>query len=311
MKKLIYIFIFTFVFFNSCVNAELDWSNINELNNIDTNSVFEDEYYSVNYDDLTHQPSGNYFYSKEDSASLIGIDVQQIQLGDDFNYHTIYNQEMLSEIENTVSSVFKKDISSSTLLKEQSISTFAKYPCFSYQYEIEMVENYVCNCWYYIIFSDNYRYEVAIFSYDESFINNATVSNFINSFKIKDTTNICTPTVKNEIAPSADNTTTSEFQSPYADYTLKDWIVNILFTAIIYLFFPILIKLIHKEGFKSSTAFWISFSNFFIIKFILSLLINIEFNTNTAWLYLIIAHAILTNKNEYTDSHDSKPLSYL
>ncbi len=309
MKKIIYFSIFCLLFFCASVNAESDWSSIKELNNNDTKSVFEDEYYSVNYGDLTHQPSGNYFYSKEDSASLIGIDVQQIQLGDDFNYHTIYNQEMLSEIENTVSSVFKKDISSSTLLKEQSISTFSKYPCFFYHYTFETIQDSISNCWYYAVFSDNYRYEITIFSDDESFINSVTVSNFISSFKIKDTTNICTPTVKNEIVPTTGNTTTSEYKYPYAGYTLKDWIIDILLTAIVYLFFPILIKLIHKKGFKSSTAFWINFSNFLIIKIILSLLTDTEFNITTAWMYLIIGQIILTNKNEYTDSQNSKPLT--
>lgn len=298
MKKIIYLLFFGLLLFSTSVNAELDWDNIRKLNNINTEAFFESECYSVNHYNFNHFTLDNYdkFSSKEDSSSIIGIDVQKVYLGNYYNYNTLYTQKNLNELGDTVLSVFQKDISQSTLLKEQNISTFSKYQCFSYRYTIEAVEDYIYNCWYYIIFSDNYKYEVAIYSYDESFINDVNLSSFINSFEIKDTTNICTPKIKNEIVQSdnSDTSVISEWKSPYENYTVKDWISNFIFTAIIYLFFPILIKLCRKKGFKFSTAFWISFSNFILIKLFLSLLFDVTFNVTSAWLYLFIGQAILT-----------------
>lgn len=299
MKKFIYLFIFSLLFLNTSVNAELDWDNINELNRTNSETFFENEYYSVNYENLNHFSVENYdtFYDKENSSSTIGIDVQKVYLGDYYNYYTLYNQNTLNDLGNTVLSVFKKDITPNTKLNTQSILTFSTYPCFYYNFEMEPVENSIYNCWYYIIFSDNYRYEIAIYSFDKTFVNDFNVSNFINSFKINDTTNICIPITQTEnISPTNENS--ESYQA----------IIFVVISILVAIFVAII--LIHKERNSSNdseytssdetneeyvrTKLGLKWFNFYLFRLILGIIFNVTSLTNcTDWISTLLTLGLI------------------
>lgn len=257
--------------------------------------AYETDSYKANLSNFT-QEAEHTFLDNDNADSGITITVGEHKMPTSLiSYEDIYNESSINDLQNALTQQFQISLNTTCSPSIACIDKFSNYNSFYFHYEIEILEDVFYYMWIYEIFSDNYVYCIMINSPDYDYINTINAKTFINSFEIKDTTNICTPTVKNETVPTTDNaiTTTSEYQYPYADYTLKDWVSNILFTAIIYLFFPILIKLGRKKGFKSSIAFWISLANFLIIKLFLSLLFETEFNLYSAWWYLFIGQAIL------------------
>ena len=166
------------------------------------------------------------------------------------------------------------------------------------------VENYPYYFWDFVIFSDNYRYEIGIFSYDESYISSNEISSFINSFEIKDTTNICTLTVKNEDESLSSN---NEQQPFWANYTAKDWIADILLTAVQCLFIPIIIRYVFKKKFNTNIAFWISLGNFIFTKLLWYFILDISLDSSNiyaGWWYIFIAQAILSRKEKKKNATD-------
>lgn len=186
------------------------------------------------------------------------------------------------------------------------ITDLNKYKSFFFLLHLKQGEEIILYNWAYIIYADNYCYIITVNSNNKDYINSTNVKTFLNSFEIKDTTNLCTPTVKNEIIQSDNSTSnmTSEWQSPYASYTAKDWIINFLFTVVIYLFIPILIKFVFKKSFETGKAFGISLLHFVLIKLFLCFLLEIEFTTS-GWIYLFIGQAILTKKKNTYDNFEN------
>lgn len=82
-------------------------------------------------------------------------------------------------------------------------------------------------------------------------------------------------------------------------------LVDLLFTAILYLFLPIIITFVFKKSFKKSVAFWISLGLFIIIKSLIAVLLNVEFNIYAAWWYLFIGQAILAYQHQ--DNETTRP----
>ena len=85
-------------------------------------------------------------------------------------------------------------------------------------------------------------------------------------------------------------------------------IENILITALIYLIIPIIIRLIFRNGFDYKKSFFISVGNFLLMKLILSIILKVEFNIYSAWLYIFIADAILAIGHKNKGNPYSRPL---
>lgn len=243
------------------------------------------------------------FHDTNDVSSIIAIDTQKVSLGSYYTYENIYTNEMLNSLNDSLLTALQNTVPN-TKITSKLISNLSSYPCFLYYGEMNAVENYPYYFKYFILFSDNYRHEISIFSYDRSYLNSKAVTDFINSYSIKDTTKINTPTVKKEAATASATPSDSAYKPFYADYTLKDWIANILFAALIYLIIPIIIRFILKKSFKPGTAFWVSLGNFIFMKLLWAFLFNTldtlaESSSLTAgWWYIFIAQAILTKREK-------------
>lgn len=235
------------------------------------------------------------------------------------SYEDVYNESFLNYLKDGITQQLQtllESISSTAInCTNACIDKFSDYDSLYFEYKIEVVENTFYYMWIYEIFSDNYVYCIMIGSSNCNYINSANLKTFIDSFKIKDTTNLCTQTLEATTMPVTNanitdtpNNVTTEYQT--TNYTPKGIIFDIIFTAIIYLFLPVLIKLACKDGFKPMTAFKINLLNFLIIKWFLAVLLKTEFNTSSAWLYLFIGQAILTNhkptNKEITEENEEK-----
>lgn len=226
------------------------------------------------------------------------------------SYEDIYNQDTLTEsnqiLLDTYTNLYEETYGINTSLVFSYITDLNKYKCFFFVFHLKQESTIILYNWVYAIYSDNYCYIITVNSANKEYVNSNNVKTFLNSFEIKDTTNLCTPTVKNEITPIVNNNinSTTEYQYPYADYTLKDWFSNILFTAIIYLFIPIIIKFVFKKSFETGKAFGISLLHFVLIKLLLSFLLEIEFTTS-GWIYLFIGQAIITKKKDAYDNFEN------
>ena len=187
------------------------------------------------------------------------------------------------------------------------IDDFSYYPAFLLKYKINITNEISYHMWAFEIFSDNYVYCVFIKSPNFDYLSTSNVRTFIDSFNIKDTTNLCTP--------STNSTITVQNDKPPASSTVEEttnnnfialFIADIIFAAVFYLFIPIIIRFVLKDSFKTSIAFGISLINFLFIKILLSVLFNIPFTTTTAWWYLFIGQAILTKSNSEAIDNDEE-----
>lgn len=287
MKKIIFLLCISFFFIYSFVYAE---SNLYSVN-----------YTNFNKDDIVY--TDNLFTN---SKITVVVNPYGQNMSDLLSYEDVYTQDYLNEYGESILGIYKENFSNlgefSTGLKFSCITDFNDYKCLFYLFHITQNDVIAFYNWYYTIFADNYCYIISVNSPDKEYINTNNANTFLNSFEIKDTTKLCTPSN----AFSA-NTVIGNNQAdlPQIDYSIKSLITNLIFTAIIYLFIPILIRLIHKKGFRSSAAFWISLVNFLIIKLFLSLFFNIEFNVYNAWWYLFIGQAILTeHANKQNSNYD-------
>ena len=276
--------------------------------------AYETDSYKANLSNFT-QGAEHTFSDNDNANSGITITVTEYQSTSSMSYEDVYNESYINNMKNVFAQQFQSLLGVTCFPSIACIDKFSNYDSLYFQYEIEIVEDTFYYMWIYVICSDNYVYCIMIGSSDYNYINATNVKTFIDSFEIKDTTNLCTQTLEATTMPVTNanitdtpNNVTTEYQT--TNYTPKGIIFDIIFTAIIYLFLPVLIKLACKDGFKPMTAFKINLLNFLIIKWFLAVLLKTEFNTSSAWLYLFIGQAILTNhkptNKEITEENEEK-----
>ena len=290
MKKMLFFLCVSFFFICSFVYAE---SNLYSVN-----------YTNFNKDDILY--TDNLFTSSEITVVVNPYGQNMSNL---LSYEDVYTQDYLNEYGGSILGIYEENFSGlngfSSDLKFSCITDFNDYKCLFYLFHITQNGIIAYYNWYYTIFADNYCYIISLNSPDKEYINTNNANTFLNSFEIKDTTKLCTPS-----SVFSDNTVIGSNQAnlPQMDYSIKSLSTNLIFTAIIYLFIPMAIRLMHKNGFESSTAFWISLFNFVMIKIILSVLLNANLNITSAWWYLFIGQAILTFKYKDKGNPYSRPL---
>ena len=276
--------------------------------------AYETDSYKANLSNYT-QGAEHTFSDNDDIDS--GITITATEYVEDIgkqalSYVDVYNESNLNLIKGVITQQVQTSLESisprAITCTNAYIDKFSNYDSFYFEYEIEVAEDTFYYMWMYAICSDNYAYWIMIGSSNCNYINSANLKTFIDSFEIKDTKNLHTKTVKTTQIVDSNIDNTSSYQS--TSYSLKD-LLCIIFTAIIYLFSPILIRVTcSRDGFKPMTAFKISLVNFLIIKLFLTVLFETEFNTYSAWLYLIIGQAILTNhkptNKEITEENEEK-----
>lgn len=276
--------------------------------------AYETDSYKADLSNYT-QGAEHTFSDNGDIDSGITITATEYVEEQALSYEDVYNENSLNYLKDGITqqlqTLLESITSTAITCTNACIDKFLNYDSFYFEYEIEVVEDTFYYMWIYEIFSDNYVYCIMIGSSNYNYIDSTNLKTFIDSFEIKDTTNLCTQTLKATTMPvtnanvtNTPNNVTTEYQT--TNYTPKGIIFDIIFTAIIYLFFPILIRLTCKDGFKPMTAFKISLVNFLVIKLFLTVLFEIEFNTYSAWLYLIIGQAILTNNKLAKENTEEK-----
>lgn len=268
-----------------------------------SSSVFGYETDSYIVDSTNFNLIDGIFYDKDDDSSFVVIDTPKVSLGSYFTYENTYTSEMLNSLNDNLLEVLQNTVPNAEITSKLK-ANFSSYPCFIYYGKMDAIENYPYYFKYYIFFSDNYRHEISFFSYDKNYFNSKVVTDFINSYNVKDTLKIDTPAAKKEATTVPIASSNNEYKPFYADYTLKDWVTNIILAIFIYLFVPIIIRFVLKKSFKSGTAFWVSLGNFIFMKFLWAFLFNtldtlVESSSLTAgWWYIFIAQAILTKKEK-------------
>lgn len=273
-------------------------------------ATYENDFYSV--DDSGFIRNGDLYTDivANDNSSISIATIPYEGGPNTLPQHMIYTQEYLDELGVSIikeyQNIFGSSLQMTPSLEFSCITTKNNYRCFYFLIHFTQNGSPAIYMNLYSFCADNISYTIAITSAKSDYANSESVNNFLESFEIKDSVSSCS--VSNVLEDSS-VVGENDIGLPQIDYSVPNLIINLILTAFLYLFIPIITSFVCKQKFKSSTAFWVSFANFAFIKILIIMFFGPEYCTaSSAWLYLFIGQMILTKptSNNFDNNEDAK-----